>query len=249
LILLIDIGNSCIKCATLQGTEIVSSSRHEYSLTEIALDWLDTVTPEPGVIYVSSVGSELIEHQLDEACRDRWNISPIKLNTTSYCAGVSNGYHSPMTLGVDRWAAMIGAYLLVHSALLVVDCGTACSADVVDRNGRHLGGAIIPGLGLMQQSLRSRTTRIGTADDGANLLKLGVSTSSCIKLGAIEALLGFIERMERIAVTQVGEGVTVLITGGDAPALLPLLKSHIRYEKDLVFLGMGGMLREKGGVN
>jgi type III pantothenate kinase len=142
---------------------------------------------------------------------------------------------------------MIGAYQLVHSALLVIDCGTACSADVVDCNGRHLGGAIIPGLGLMQQSLRSGAARIGIRDDQVNISKLGVSTSSGIKLGVTEALLGFIERMERIAVTQVGEGVTVLITGGDAPVLLPLLKSHTLYEKDLVFLGMACMLREKGG--
>jgi type III pantothenate kinase len=246
LILLIDIGNSCIKSASLQGAEIVSSSRHEYSLTEIALEWLGSVTPSPTVIYVSSVGSTVIEQRFAEACLDRWSITPIKLTTTSYCAGVSNGYHSPVTLGVDRWAAMIGAYQLVHSALLVIDCGTACSADVVDHNGRHLGGAIIPGLGLMQCSLRSGAARIGTADEQADSSKLGVTTSSCINLGVAEAILGFMERMEHIAVTQVGEGISVLITGGDVPVLLPLLKDHIRYEKDLVFLGMAAMLADKG---
>jgi pantothenate kinase type III len=99
----------------------------------------------------------------------------------------------------------------------------------------------------MQQSLRSGAARIGIRDDQVNISKLGVSTSSGIKLGVTEALRGFMERMERIAVTQVGEGVTVLITGGDAPVLLPLLKSHTLYEKDLVFLGMACMLREKGG--
>jgi pantothenate kinase type III len=40
--------------------------------------------------------------------------------------------------------------------------------------------------------------------------------------------------------------VSVLITGGDAASLLPRLGSHIRYEKELVFMGMAGMVAERG---
>jgi type III pantothenate kinase len=246
MILLIDIGNSYVKWALLQGEAIVSSSRCHYTITEVDFHWLEKIGPRPDAIYLLSVGSELIERPLADACRARWGLLPVKFHTTTHCAGISNGYGSPLTLGVDRWAAMIGAYQLVGDALLVIDCGTACTADIVDGDGRHLGGAILPGLQLMRQSLHAGAARIDTVGDEGQAHGLGRSTSDCIQLGIVEALLGFIERMERIAVTQIGAQVAVVITGGGAPQLLPRLQSHLCYERDLVFIGMAAMVTENG---
>lgn len=247
MILLIDIGNSRIKWATLEGGWILSTSRCKYSVPEIAVDCFDEITASPDAIYMISVGSDVVEVNVAEICRQRWNITPIRLITDSNCAGVSNGYENPQTLGVDRWAGIVAAYQIIGGAVVVIDCGTACSADVVDRHGQHLGGAIIPGLQLMQQSLRLGTARIDFTSDERTISGLGTSTTGCIKRGVTAALTGFISEIERVAFTQVGEGATVVITGGDAPELLPLLQGQIHYEKELVFHGMAAIVREKGG--
>lgn len=246
MILLVDIGNSRIKWACLEADKLLPSSCYDYKVREMSWDWLGTVTHVPESIYVINVGSDEVEIRLAEACREYWGITPVRLHTESYIAGLRNGYDNPLILGVDRWAAMLGAYQLVKDAVLVIDCGTACSADVVDVHGRHLGGALIPGLALMQQSLSAGTVRIGTPSNERISPVLGTTTTGCIQFGATEAILGFIERMERHASTLTGARGTVFLTGGGAPALLPRLQNHVRYEKELVFLGMVGLVREKG---
>ncbi|MCW8919277.1 MAG: type III pantothenate kinase [Gammaproteobacteria bacterium] len=245
MILLIDIGNSDVKCALLQGGRVVSSSRCRDTMSEAGFDWPIEIPARPDAIYLISVGSEQIEQLLMAECCVHWGLTPVKLHTSTQCAGITNGYNHPLSLGVDRWAAMIGAYQLVAAALLVIDCGTACTADIVDSDGRHLGGAIMPGLQLMRQSLRAGVARIDAVDNLNLLPGLGCSTSQCIHLGVTEALLGFIERMERIAMAQVGAGLAVVITGGGAVELLPHLQGHIRYERDLIFLGMTAMVMEE----
>lgn len=247
MILLIDIGNSSIKWATLESEVILYTSRCKYSVSEIALDCFDEMVTSPTAIYMISVGSEAVELHVVATCRQRWNITPIRLHTESYCAGVSNGYDNPLSLGVDRWAAMIGAYQLLGGALLVIDCGTACTADVIDQQGLHLGGAIIPGLKLMEQSLRMGTARVDITADGHEVSGLGTTTTACIEVGMAEAVIGFIAGIERLALARLSDRVTVVITGGDAPVLLPLLQSEIHHEKELVFLGMAAMVKEKGG--
>lgn len=246
-ILLIDIGNSCVKWAILQDGEILHGSSYNYSVSGIALDWIANFASTPQAVYMISVGHESVELQLDSACRVQWGLQPIHLHTGSCCAGVSNGYVSPLTLGIDRWAAMIGAYQLVRSAVLVIDCGTACSVDVVNERGRHLGGALIPGLQLMRQSLQVGTAGIDITVDTGNVPLLGVSTSGCVRLGINEALLGFIARMEQHAIAQVGSQVVVMITGGGAPELLPFLPPHVRFEHNLVFRGMATMVSQHAG--
>jgi type III pantothenate kinase len=213
LILLFDIGNSRIKRAILEGEVLQSTARFDYVEAGSAPDCLGDIKQRPETIYIASVGSEDIESQIADACHQHWGITPVKLLTTTFCAGVSNGYVSPSVLGVDRWAAMIGAFKLIGGSVLVIDCGTACSADFVDCNGKYLGGAIIPGLEMMQQSLRTGTEHIGSAESEDMVPGFGTSTIGCIQLGVTEALLGFIDRMERKALLESGEErVSVVIT-------------------------------------
>ena len=247
MILLIDIGNSRIKWVTLQGQMIGAGAVYDYSDIGWSQSAFLTVGDVPSAIYMLSVGSEKIEREVIELCSQRWGISPILLYTSVVCGEVKNGYADPGRLGVDRWAAIIGAYHLVQGACLVIDCGTACSADFVNGDGNHLGGAITAGRRMMLQSLQTKTTGIGEVSEEESNLVPGRSTAQCIEFGVVETLLGFIERMEHVAREQLGEDIVVVLTGGDAPGLLPHLPRNIRYEKELVFYGMVGMVKENKG--
>src|SRR5690606_11778764 len=61
-------------------------------------------------------------------------------------------YADPNELGTDRWLAALAAFA-AHGAAVVVQCGTAITADAVDASGRFLGGAIAPGLRAMAAGL------------------------------------------------------------------------------------------------
>ena len=68
-----------------------------------------------------------------------------------------NAYAEPARLGIDRWAAIIAAYHRFPEGACVVDCGTACTFDLVDAGGRHRGGYILPGLSAMEGAVLGET--------------------------------------------------------------------------------------------
>ena len=60
-------------------------------------------------------------------------------------SGVRNGYEEFERLGLDRWLAMLGGFHLASGACLVLDFGTAVTADFIAGGWRasrwiHLSG-------------------------------------------------------------------------------------------------------------
>lgn len=152
--------------------------------------------------------------------------------------GVRNGYRDPTQLGVDRWAALIGARHLEGGACLVVMAGTATTVDMLDRDGRFRGGLILPGVRLMRESLAARTARLGLPE--GRFAALPDNTADAIVSGCLQAQLGAIERMH----AQLGGGrsAPVLLSGGAAPAIAAELPLPLRVVENLVLEGLAQIL-------
>ena len=73
----------------------------------------------------------------------------------------------------------------------MIDCGSAITIDILDKNGAHQGGLIAPGLRLMGNALASATGLPETT--GTVRTALGRDTAAAIESGASHALLGLIE--------------------------------------------------------
>ena len=120
-------------------------------------------------------------------------------------AGVKLAYKEPNKIGADRWLAMIGAFNQ-KQPIGIMDLGTAITIDLLNSEGLHLGGHIIPGQKMRINSLlttdkvrvdSSESLECGTSD-GENRqkelskrvfeLKMGDSTQSCVDHG-IEQLI------------------------------------------------------------
>ncbi len=243
--LLIDIGNSRLKWACLEGTDLHhhGSCTHGDVVNIVAI-WGELPTPDG--VYCASVASEELLQQLTEQVQQLWTLQLQCLQTNPQCAGVVNGYHQPEQLGVDRWAALIAAHQLAQTPLCVVDCGSAITIDVMDGSGQHLGGYIIPGLHMQMTALQAATANIRLNGEVVNDDVWGQDTVSCMHLGTLDAVVGLIERSRRRLQDSHGDEVTVFITGGDAPAVIPHLDFSLRHEAHLVLEGMAWMVRELG---
>jgi len=161
--------------------------------------------------------------------------------------GVTTSYRQPRRLGVDRWVAMIGAWNEFRSALCVVDAGTALTIDVLDRAGLHLGGQIIPGIDMMGDTLRSRTSDIAPAsrrskNPGEGLDIFGKSTDDAIAYGSLSAACGAIERAEK-RLRSAAMRPKIVLTGGDASRILKQLNSNVIHRPNLVLQGLATMLQ------
>ena len=157
---------------------------------------------------------------------------------TAELAGVTSGYEAPARLGVDRWLALVAAWNAARQAVVVVDLGTAATLDFVTADGRHLGGYIVPGLGLMAAALARDTAGVRVAGDLAPHLGPGRNTAQAVRRGSTAMLLDFIEAsVGRFADT--GDGAPeVFLTGGDAEPLAGRLPFGVRVEPDLVLDGL-----------
>ena len=156
-------------------------------------------------------------------------------------AGVRNGYADYQRLGMDRWLAIIGAYQLARGACLVLDLGTAITADYVNAAGEHLGGYICPGLPLMRGLLRTHTQRIRYEDPVAGwsgqTLRPGRTTMDAVERGSLLMLRGFAETQLGVAAECLGGDFEVFLTGGGS-SLIGDVVPFARVVPDLVFIGL-----------
>lgn len=190
---------------------------------------------------IVSVRSEEETSQLLAALVELHPMTVLQAQSAVECAGVTNGYLEYQRLGLDRWLAMLGAYHLVGKACLILDLGTAATADLVSASGEHLGGYIGPGLPLMRSQLRTHTRRIRYGDLEAERagreLSPGRSTAEAVERGCTLMLKGFAKMQSEHARTLLGDDCAVLVTGGDAALVLDVLPGA-RAVSDLVFIGL-----------
>ena len=156
-------------------------------------------------------------------------------------SGVRNGYEEFERLGLDRWLAMLGGFHLASGACLVLDFGTAVTADFISGNGEHLGGFICPGMPLMRNQLRTHTRRIRYGDLAAERalesLVPGRTTVEAVERGCSLMLRGFVLTQLELARSYWGDDFAVFLTGGDAD-LVSEIVTEARVVPDLVFVGL-----------
>jgi len=173
--LLVDIGNSRMKSAIEDASGIhpleTFAWRDSFLDDVLGRVWLEALgNHHPDSIHVSNVAGDGLLPNLDAwSCR-QWQMKPVSVRAQPAFAGLVNGYDDPATFGVDRWAALIGARCLHDGALCVIDSGTATTVDVVRADGRHIGGAILPGIYTMRRSLGKYTAALFAADGDIPLL-------------------------------------------------------------------------------
>ena len=236
-ILEIDIGNSRIKWRRFADDRKVVTSRG------INLDINGFLAEQanhekPSAVRLSNVSDTKISSKIADWTGVNWNIQPIVAVVCAECSGVKIQYKDVSRLGVDRWLAMLAAYNQSDGPCLIIDSGTAFTLDVINEEGLHLGGYILPGLRLMRESLVSKTG-IRLADQVLEpRLELGNSTQEAVFNGGVASLVALVEK-EIEEQRNKGFKPNVFITGGDASVLDDLLtypKSTI--EEDLVLDGL-----------
>lgn len=150
--------------------------------------------------------------------------------------GVRSGYADPAGLGADRWAALIGARHRYQGACVVVNAGTTMTVDALSSESIFLGGCIVPGFDLMRGALAANTANLTWCEGQFSFFP--DNTGDAIASGALNALAGAVERMCRY-LAETGEGEPVLvISGGNALLLEPLLNGRAQLVDNLVLEGL-----------
>lgn len=245
-LLLVDIGNTRVKWTRLMdghmGKQHAAANAgwksQQYARRVIGRGWAGGT----GRIVVSSVAGEGVNRQLIAAARRAGAPMPEFVGSERTAAGVTTEYLEPWRLGVDRFVGAIGAHHLASGQpVCVVNVGTAMTLDLVDGTGRHLGGAIVPGPALMVNSLLTQTNGIrrrATGGRNGTTSLFAKTTRTAIGQGALYAAAAIVDRAIEEARIQLGTRPLVLLTGGGAAGIKPLIRNSAVSLPDLVLHGL-----------
>lgn len=242
--LLVDMGNSRVKWATVSNGMLSQVSSLDYDEFQLQEYWQHLEVPQQ--VWVSCVAKDEYWTSLSQTTQALWDLQPNRISSPQKGNGVTNGYVDAAKLGSDRWAAMVAAHQFYPTAVCVVDAGTALTVDGLSAEGKHLGGVIVPGVKMMQDSLVSNTATISAImDNMENTLSaslLGSNTASGIIKGCWLASIGTVEKVySRLSEQSEGDVVCVL-TGGNAAQIAELLSGQLVMEPvvdaDLVLKGL-----------
>ena len=234
MILAVDAGNTRIKggphangawratgaCAT---TDAAALTDHWHTLTA------------PSRIIVANVAGDRVQAAIVAACAGFGHALQFIVGRAAQC-GVRSSYEQPAQLGCDRWAALIGAHHLYPGASLVVNAGTALTVDALTDDGLFLGGIIAPGLDLMRRALDTHTARLRWQPGEVRFFPN--NTGDAIMSGAAHALAGAIERMATFMCESGQDPLRVLLSGGAAGQLRPLIALETIAVDNLVLEGL-----------
>jgi len=245
--LLIDIGNTRIKWARLEGGALQPQSAAPHA------DWgvetfVETVLRRGNRaerVLVGNVAGTRMADVIRTAVAQTWQIEAEFVTSTPMAGGIRNAYPQPAKLGVDRWLAMIGAHALEQGAVCIVSIGTAMTIDGIAADGLHLGGVIVPGPDLMVTSLLKNTSDIaqraqqGAASDGL----FADNTLGAIRQGAEHALAALVERAVGVMRRTLKETPKLLVTGGASDRVEKALGVPYRAVPDLILQGLAVLAR------
>jgi type III pantothenate kinase len=236
--LLVDLGNSRIKWAqSAPGHWHSGVVTHRGADLTALLDQAWKNIEAPRTVIVSSVAAGAAREALGRWLKHHGLPTAHFIQAPVQQLGVTNRYREPAQLGPDRWAALVAARALTTTPVSVVDCGTAVTVDALSANGEFLGGAIFPGLELLRGSLAHGTAALGDAPGDASITQAR-RTADAIAAGTLFGLAGAIERLLDEHRAQLGAGMQVLLTGGDASSLSNRLRCPVREVPELVLQGL-----------
>jgi type III pantothenate kinase len=235
--LFVDCGNSRIKWAVSDPAWRTGAFVHRAADMPTLLDEHWSALPRPARVVLSCVTDGGRRTALAGWIERRWARSAEFIEARAAACGVRNGYREPTRLGPDRWAALIGARAMTTEPVCVVDCGTAVTADAMNSAGEFLGGVIFPGLTLLRTSLAGGTAAVGAGDGDASTCQAR-STADAVAAGVLHGCAGAIARFVEVHGKALGARMQVIVSGGDAATLMPLLPEGATAVPDLVLHGL-----------
>jgi type III pantothenate kinase len=235
--LLLDLGNTRLKWALLDGDTWTTQGAVAWSddIERVLADAWQALRGVSQIDGASVVDSAREAHVETIAMRlfghkTRW------LRTPAEACGVRSAYAEPERLGVDRFLAMVAAYHDGQAPCVLVGVGTALTLDALAVDGRHLGGLIAPGPQLMQQALWGATARVHP--EPGRVLDAADNTADAVASGCWQAAIALIERFASRMALLLGGSPRLVLGGGDAAVLQPMLALPSRLAEDSVLRGL-----------
>jgi len=250
MILTVDIGNSRIKWASWQEEIIIARGVTACGVDKKAqaFNKLFSVIgkssqEKPSYVFAICVAGDEMSRELSEWVKQNWQIDVEYLKTEKQFNNIINAYEDPEQHGVDRWAAVVAGHQSCPGfSVCVINAGTAITFDFINKNGRHLGGYILPSYVTMHKALLADTANVKSAFNVQfyeNENSVPGNTNDAVNQGLHKLLQAGIREICQFAKQKMDSPVQIIISGGFARTVLdyPDMPAMI-HKPDLVMQGL-----------
>ena len=252
MILTVDIGNSNIVIGGVEGEEILFEARLRTDATKTSDEYcvalkslLDVYRVDAESIEGAIIGSVVpqVLNSFQTAIKKLTGKQSLVVGP-GLKTGLNIKIENPAQTGADLVVGCVAALREHKPPMIVVDMGTATTMVVLDQTGALVGGCICPGVKISMDALTERTALLPGLQLDQPKHAIGRNTIECMRSGIMMGnacmIDGMVERMEE----ELGCKTTVIATGGIAKFVIPMCKTQIIYDKDLLVKGLAALYRD-----
>lgn len=252
MILTVDIGNSNIVLGGVEEEKIVFEARLRTDATKTSDEYsvdlkmiLDIYKIQADAIEGAIIASVVpqVLNSMQTAIKKLTGKTSLVVGP-GLKTGLNIKIENPSQTGADLVVGSVAALREHKPPMIVIDMGTATTMVVLDESGALVGGCICPGVKISLDALTERTALLPGLQLDQPKRAIGRNTIDCMRSGIMMGnacmLDGMIERMEQ----ELGAKTTVVATGGIAKFIIPMCKTPIVYDKDLIVKGLAALYRD-----
>ena len=249
MLLAIDVGNTNVKFALVEGIELRTRWRVATDARRTADQyavWLTQLLELEGYqrsdvseVVISTVVPRAL-HNLQLLAEKYFGVDAMVAGRAPLEWGIALDVPQPSSVGADRAVNAIAAHHAHKGDLITISFGTATTFDHIAANGAYKGGIIAPGLNLSLDALVSAAAKLPriAIEAPADESVIGNTTESQMLIGIYWGYVAMIEGLLARMKAQIGRPVTVVATGG----LATLFQQHAHLfdaiEPDLTLKGL-----------
>ena len=246
MILAVDIGNSNIVIGGVEGDEIRFEARlrtdatktsDEYCIDlKMILEVYETRAKDLEGAIIASVVPQVL-NSVKTAIKKLTGKDALVVGP-GLKTGLNIKIENPAQTGADLVVGCVAALRQHKPPMIVIDMGTATTMIALDETGAFIGGCIAPGVKISMDALTGRTALLPGLQLDTPKKAIGRNTIDCMRsgimMGSACMLDGMVQRMEE----ELGTKATVVVTGGIAKFIVPMCRTPMIYDKDLLIRGL-----------
>ena len=249
MVICIDIGNTNIKYAIYEGSDLKISFRVATDLKKTSDEYGAQLT---GMLEARGISPELIlggiissvvptlDYTIDKMCELYLKIQPLKI-APGLKSGLNIRCDDAREVGADRIVNCVSAIVSYgeNKPMIVVDFGTATTLSVVGEDRSYLGCCILPGIGMSLSSLAG-TELLPGVNASAQVPLLGTNSADSMNAGVIRGQAMAVTGLTRelIRAKNFPSDTPILATGGYGDRVIHHLPEKVRYIPDLTLKGL-----------
>ena len=163
--------------------------------------------------------------------------APVVMIGRKVKTGLALHVDHPSEVGSDLVAASVAGISKYGAPLVIADLGTASKVIAIDKTGAFVGVTIAPGLMIAHQALIGRASQLSEVELEIPKTVIGRNTVHAVNSGSLYGHASLVRGLAAQVGLELGTDKPVLLTGGFAKQLRPLLADFI-YDENLLLDGL-----------